>query len=154
MCVCVCVCVCVMRRLARRLSTPVAPSAPDGTLRIQTQDPAPTLTGWGTRPVPPQSRLGCLFISTLFQLACPEESFSSEILGSTALRANTGMERVNSPLYLIKLLLFTSQTPQRSVAYSKKAALTLTPRFRIGAPPLASHNLYTSVVLSTQPTEF
>ena len=90
-----------------------------------------------TRLVPPQSCLGCLFINTFFQLACPEESFSSNILGSAALRANTGMERVNSPLYLIKLLLFTSQTPQRSVPYSKKAALTLDSQIQDGGSPFS-----------------
>ena len=36
----------------RRLSTPLAPSAPDGTLRIQTLDPALTLISWGTQASP------------------------------------------------------------------------------------------------------
>ena len=62
----------------RRLSTPVAPSAPDGTLRIQTLDPALTLTGWGTQaspsPVLPWVSFQKHVVPTstsLFQLARP-----------------------------------------------------------------------------------
>ena len=64
----VCVCVC-NEEAAEEAVNSGSTSAPDGTLRIQTLDPAQTLTGWGPRPVPPQPCLGCLFINTLFQLA-------------------------------------------------------------------------------------